>query len=108
VYGVMAYGVAQRQREIGVRLALGAEPAGIRRMVLGQSGRLAALGLVIGTASTLLLGQLLRKLLFGITSFDLPTLASVPIVLGIVTLVASWIPARRAMRLDPLSAIREE
>jgi ABC-type antimicrobial peptide transport system permease subunit len=108
VYGVMSYGVTQRQREIGVRLALGAEPAGIRRMVLGQSGRLALIGLVIGTAGALLLGQLIGKLLFGITRFDMPTLVAVPVVLGAVTIVASWVPARRAMRLDPLSAIREE
>jgi predicted permease len=108
VYGVMSYGVTQRQREIGVRLALGAEPAGIRRMVLSQSGRLAAMGLVIGTGGALFLGQLIGKLLFGVTRFDAPTLVAVPIVLGVVTIVASWIPARRAMRLDPLSAIREE
>jgi len=108
VYGVMSYGVTQRQREIGVRLALGAEPAGIRRMVLGQSGRLALIGLVIGTGGALLLGQLISKLLFGVTRFDVPTLVVVPVVLGLVTIVASWIPARRAMRLDPLSAIREE
>jgi predicted permease len=108
VYGVMAYGVAQRQREIGVRLALGAEPTRIRRMVLGQSGRLAVIGLVIGTGGALLLGQLLGKLLFGVTQYDRPTLVAVPLLLGVVTIVASWIPARRAMRLDPLSAIREE
>jgi ABC-type antimicrobial peptide transport system permease subunit len=108
VYGVMSYGVTQRQREIGVRLALGAEPSGIRRMVLGQSGRLALIGLVVGTAGALALGQLMGKLLFGVTRFDMPTLVSVPIVLGVVTIVASWIPARRAMQLDPLSAIREE
>jgi putative ABC transport system permease protein len=108
VYGVMAYAVTQRQREIGVRLALGAEPAGIRRMVLGEGGRLAFIGLAIGLAGAILTGQLLGKLLFGIGRFDAPTLITVPLVLGAVTVLASWIPARRAMRLDPVSAIREE
>ena len=104
----MAYVVTQRQREIGVRLALGAAPSGIRRMVLGQSGRLALLGLGVGIGGALLTGQLLSKLLFGVSRFDAPTLISVPLVLGGVTLLASWMPARRAMQLDPLSAIREE
>jgi putative ABC transport system permease protein len=108
VYGVMAYVVTQRQREIGVRLALGAAPSGIRRMVLGQSGRLALLGLSIGIGGALLAGESLSKMLFGISRFDAPTLIAVPLVLGAVTLIASWMPARRAMRLDPLSAIREE
>jgi predicted permease len=108
VYGVMAYVVTQRQREIGVRLALGAAPSGIRRMVLGQSGRLAVMGLSIGIAGALFTGESLSKLLFGISRFDAPTLIAVPLVLGVVTLIASWMPARRAMQLDPLSAIREE
>jgi putative ABC transport system permease protein len=108
VYGVMAYAVTQRQREIGVRIALGAEPTGIRRMILGQSGRLAAIGLVIGVATSLMLGQLLSKVLFGVTRFDLPTLVTVPVVLGLVTVIASWLPARRAMRLDPVSVIRAD
>jgi len=108
VYGVMAYSVTQRQREIGVRLALGAEPTGIRRMVLGEGGRLAVIGLVAGLIGAALSGQLLAKLLFGVGQYDPLTLIAVPVVLGLVTLVASWIPARRAMRLDPVRAIREE
>lgn len=108
VYGVMAYAVAQRQREIGVRLALGAAPSGIGRMILGQGGRLALIGLGIGLGGALLLGQLMGKLLFGVGRYDAPTFAVVPLVLGVATIVASWIPARRAMRLDPLTAIREE
>lgn len=108
VYGVMAFVVNQRQREIGVRLALGAEPAGIRRMVLGQSGRLAIVGLAVGIGGAMLLGQVIGKLLFGVSPTDVPTLVAVPLVLGVVTMLASWIPARRAMRLDPLIAIREE
>ena len=108
VYGVMAYAVTQRQREIGVRMALGAEPRGIRRMILKQGGAMAAVGLLIGVALSLMLGQLLSKVLFGVTPFDLPTLIAVPTVLGAATVTASWLPARRAMRLDPVSVIRQD
>jgi predicted permease len=108
VYGVMAYAVTQRQREIGVRMALGAEPRGIRRMILKQGGAMAAVGLLIGVALSLMLGQLLSKVLFGVTPFDLPTLIAVPTVLGAATVAASWLPARRAMRLDPVSVIRQD
>jgi predicted permease len=108
VYGVMAYAVTQRQREIGVRMALGAEPSGIRSMILRQGGAMAAVGLLIGVALSLMLGQLLSKLLFGVTPFDLPTLIAVPTVLGAATIMASWLPARRAMRLDPVSVIRQD
>jgi putative ABC transport system permease protein len=108
VYGVMAYAVSQRQREIGVRLALGAAPSGIRRMVLRQGGFLAALGVGLGLAAALFVGQLIQALLFGVTAFDAPTLVTVSLVLGAMTLLASWIPARRAMRVDPLSAMRND
>jgi predicted permease len=108
VYGVMAYSVTQRQREIGVRLALGAEPSGIRQMILKQGGVLAGVGLLIGVGLSMMLGQLLSKLLFGVTPFDLPTLIAVPTVLGTVTVAASWLPARRAMRLDPVTVIRQD
>ncbi len=108
VYGVMAYSVSQRQREIGVRIALGAEPRGIQRMILWQGGTLAAAGLGIGVGASMLLGQLLSKLLFGVTPLDAPTLIAVPAVLGVVTVIASWVPARRAMRLDPVAVIRQD
>jgi len=108
VYGVMAYSVTQRQREIGVRLALGAAPSEIRRMIFLQGGRLAAIGLLVGLTLSILLGQFLSKLLFGVTPFDLPTLVMVPTVLGVATVTASWLPARRAMRLDPVAVIRQD
>jgi len=108
VYGVMAYAVSQRQRELGVRMALGAEPGSIRRMILGQGGKFAVLGLGLGVAMSMLLGQLLSKLLFGVSPFDPPTLLAVPAVLGAATLAASWLPARRAMRLDPVAVIRQD
>jgi ABC-type antimicrobial peptide transport system permease subunit len=108
VYGVMAYAVSQRQRELGVRMALGAEPGRIQRMILGQGGKFAAIGLGVGVAMSMALGQLLSKLLFGVTPFDVPTLLAVPAVLGAATLAASWLPARRAMRLDPVAVIRQD
>jgi len=77
-------------------------------MVLGESGRLAVGGLTLGLVGAVLAGQLLGKLLFGVTRYDAPTLITVPVVLGIVTVIASWLPARRAMHLDPVRAIREE
>jgi predicted permease len=108
VYGVMAYSVTQRQREIGVRLALGAAPSGIQRMIFLQGGRLAAIGLLVGLTLSILLGQFLSKLLFGVTPFDVPTLVMVATVLGVATVTASWLPARRAMRLDPVAVIRQD
>jgi len=108
VYGVMAYSVTQRQREIGVRLALGAAPSGIQRMIFVQGGRLAAIGLLVGLTLSILLGQFLSKLLFGVTPFDVPTLVMVATVLGVATVTASWLPARRAMRLDPVAVIRQD
>jgi putative ABC transport system permease protein len=104
----MAYSVSQRQREIGVRLALGAAPASIMAMVLSEGGRLVAIGVVIGLGAALALGRGLHSLLFGVTAFDIPTFAVVAGVLGGMTMVAAWVPARRAMRVDPLAAIREE
>ena len=108
VYGVMAYSVAQRRREIGVRLALGAAPSRVARMILESSGRLAAIGLIVGLGGALLTGQLIGKLLFGVSPYDAPTFIAVPVILGVATIVAAWLPARRAMRVDPLVAIREE
>ncbi|HEU5220264.1 MAG TPA: ABC transporter permease [Gemmatimonadales bacterium] len=108
VYGVMAYAVAQRQREIGVRLALGAAPFTIQRLVLGQGARLALLGTVIGLLAAAGAGRLMGTLLFQVSAFDLPTFALVPLVLGSMALIACWLPARRAMRVDPLVAIRED
>jgi predicted permease len=108
VYGVMAYAVAQRQREIGVRLALGAAPSAIRGMILGQGARLALLGAAAGLLGAAALTRLLRTLLFGVNAFDPVTFAAVPVILGAMALLAAWIPARRATRVDPLLAIRAE
>ena len=108
VYGVMAYAVAQRQREIGVRLALGASPANIGRLMLRRGARLAAAGVVIGLLGAAAAGRLLSSLLFSITPTDLTTYLIVPLVLGATAFVACWVPARRAMRIDPIVAIKQE
>ncbi len=108
VYGVMAYAVAQRQREIGVRLALGAAPGAIRRLVLGQGTRLAAIGVGLGLLGATLFGSVLKALLFGVRALDLPTFLGVALLLAGMSLLACLLPAQRAMRVDPLVAIREE
>ncbi len=108
VFGVMAYVVTLRRREIGVRLALGARPGAIRALVLGQGGRLALIGGALGLVGAALLTRLLRGLLFGVSALDPVTFAGVALMLAGVALVAAWLPATRAMRVDPLVAMREE
>jgi ABC-type antimicrobial peptide transport system permease subunit len=77
-------------------------------MILREGGVLAAIGLIIGVTLSVLLGRLLSTLLFGVTPLDAPTLVAVPVLLGIATVIASWLPARRAMRLDPVTVIRAD
>jgi predicted permease len=108
LYGVIAFGVAQRTREIGVRLAIGAEPARVLRMVLGHGMRLAVLGLLIGGVVAWSVSGMLRAILFGIEPSDVPTWAGVTILLIGIAAVASLVPAWRAARLDPVVALRSE
>ena len=108
IYAVLAWSVAQRTGEIGVRIALGARAADIGRMILGQGGRLIAIGLVIGVAGALVLGRALSAQLFGVGAFDPVVLAITVLGLGAAALFASWLPARRAARVDPLDALRSE
>jgi putative ABC transport system permease protein len=108
VYGVLAYLVTQRTREIGVRLALGARPASVLRLVVGFSLRLSGIGVLIGTAAAIALGPTLESQLFGVKGRDAVTLAVVPIALVALAVLASYIPARRATRVDPLVALRVE
>lgn len=108
VYGVLAYLVTQRTREIGVRLALGARPASVRRLVVGHSLRLSLLGVALGTVAAVLLGPVLESQLFGVPARDAATLTAVPIALLCIAIMASYIPARRATRVDPLLALRVE
>src|SRR5438105_3721337 len=108
VYGVVAYSTRQRTREIGIRMALGAEKGGIYRLVLGQGFRLTLAGLVVGTALAVAFTRLLKAQLFGISETDAITFASVGLLLAIVALLACHIPARRATRVDPMVALRYE
>jgi predicted permease len=111
LYGVMAYAVSQRTQEMGIRLALGASPGSLLGMVVRQGMRLAAIGLAIGLAIALgAFGSIgaMRSLLPGISPLDPITFIAVPIVLGAIALLAAWIPARRAGRVDPLVALRYE
>jgi predicted permease len=108
VYGVMSYAVNERTREIGVRLALGAAPEQVRASVLGRATRLAVVGAGIGTAAALLLARVMSGLLYSIPPGDPATFAAVVAAVMLVAVVASYLPARRAMRLDPLVALREE
>jgi putative ABC transport system permease protein len=108
IYGVMAYAVAQRTREIGVRLALGAQPRDVLGMVLMGGGKLAVFGLALGLVGSLGVSYFLRSQLYGVSSYDPLTYACVALLLGIVALAACYLPARRATRVDPLVALRYE
>jgi putative ABC transport system permease protein len=108
VYGLMAYSVAQRTQEIGIRLALGAEVSDVRNMVIAQGMRLAAIGIIIGIASSLGLARLLADFLFGVKPLDPLVFTLAPAMLAAVALFAVWLPARRATRIDPITALRSE
>jgi putative ABC transport system permease protein len=108
VYGLMAYSVQQRTQEIGVRMALGAKPREVRRMVVFQGMKLALVGVILGVGSSLALARLLSSLLFGVKPWDPTTITLVAILLSAVTLLATYLPARRASRVDPMVALRYE
>jgi putative ABC transport system permease protein len=108
VYGLMAYSVAQRTQEIGIRLALGAEPSSIRNMMMAQGMRLAAIGIAIGLASSFGLTRLLDSFLFGVKPRDPLVFALAPALLGAIALLAVWLPARRVTHIDPVTALRSE
>jgi predicted permease len=106
IYGVIGYVVGQRTNEIGVRMALGARPSDVAGMVLRQSGFVVLAGIVIGLIGALALTRLMTALLFGISATDPPTYAAVTVFLLGVAALASWLPARRAAKLDPVTALR--
>jgi ABC-type antimicrobial peptide transport system permease subunit len=108
LYGVIAYSVGQRTREIGVRMALGAERVAVYRLVLKEAGRLSTIGIVLGVTSSLGVAGLMRGLLFGVRTWDVPTLAAVAALLGVSALLASYVPARRAASVNPVQALRAE
>jgi predicted permease len=108
LYGVVAYSVSQRTREIGVRMALGAQRSAVHGMILKEAGWLAGIGIVLGLGCSMGAGALMKSLLFGVRAWDAWTLAGVAGVLGMCALLASLIPARRAARVNPVDALRAE
>jgi ABC-type antimicrobial peptide transport system permease subunit len=107
IYGVVAFSVTQRRREIGIRIALGADQSAVLRLIVRHGALLAIAGIAFGMLAALAATRVLRALLFGVAPSDPLTLASVVALLGLAALAASWIPARRAARLDPSTALRD-
>jgi putative ABC transport system permease protein len=108
LYGVLAYTVAQRSREVGIRIALGASRGSVLNLILWQGLRLAGIGLAIGLAIAFAVTRLMRALLLDVSPTDVPTIAAVSALLTLVALAASFFPAHRAARIDPILAIRHE
>jgi ABC-type antimicrobial peptide transport system permease subunit len=108
LYGVISHLAGQRTREIGIRMALGAQPPDVFRLVVGQGMRWTVMGVAIGLAGALGMTQLLETLVFGVSATDPATFIGTALALCAVALLASYLPARRAMRVDPVIALREE
>jgi ABC-type antimicrobial peptide transport system permease subunit len=108
IYGLMAYSVQQRTQEMGVRMALGADRAKIRNLVVWQGMQLTIAGVVVGIGAAFGLTRLIASFLFGVKSWDPIAFVTVPLILVIVALLAVWLPAHRASRLDPMQALRVE
>jgi macrolide transport system ATP-binding/permease protein len=108
LYGVVAYSVSQRTREIGVRMALGAQQSSVYRLILSEAGRLTSIGILIGLACAIGAAAAMQAVLFGVRSWDIPTLFAVAVVLSAAALLASFVPAHRAATVDPVVALRTE
>jgi putative ABC transport system permease protein len=108
IYGVQAYSVTRRTSEIGIRVAMGARPTQIIAEIVGQGMRPAVLGIVVGVAGAFVLSRLMSSLLYGIAPSDFLTYASVALMLAAAALLSCYVPARRALRIDPVNALRDE
>jgi ABC-type antimicrobial peptide transport system permease subunit len=108
VYGVLSYGVQRRTREIGIRLAIGAPPGEIRRLILVHAMKAVVLGTAIGLGAAFGLTHVLSNLLFGVTPRDPVTFVTAPLVFGAVALLATWLPVRRATAIDPVATLRSD
>jgi len=108
LYGVMSYAVSRRTKEIGIRMALGAQVEGVQKMIVGQGMRLAGIAVGLGLAAALAVARLFTAFLYGVRTDDAVTFVGVPVLLGTVVLIACWIPARKAARVDPMVALRWE
>ena len=106
IYGIVAYSVAQRTEEVGVRRALGAQHVDIFRLILGQAFRLAIVGVIVGIGGALALTRVMKNLLFGVPATDSATFAGIAVLLVVVALAAGYLPARKAVRIDPAAALR--
>jgi ABC-type antimicrobial peptide transport system permease subunit len=108
IYGLMAYSVQQRTQEMGIRMALGADRATIRKLVVWQGMRLAVVGVILGIGAAFGLTRLIASFLFGVKAWDPMVFVTVPVILTAVALLAVWLPASRASKLDPMQALRVE
>lgn len=108
IYGVIAYAVSQRTREIGIRIALGARPADVRQMFVRYGLGLCAMGIAIGVGAAAVLTRVMSSLLFGVAPLDPITFAAVPVALLVATLAATYLPARRVSAVDPVQCMRAE